>query len=156
MSADLTEKRFDRLVAKYRIDSKLRGKTKRVLWHCVCDCGNEIDVYSDCLQSGTTKSCGCLNLERDIPDNLKVDFVENTQISKIKEIKLTKSNKSGVVGVNWDKSRSKWQASIRFQGCKYNLGRFDNIDDAIKIRKTAEKEKFGEFLKWYENNRKEE
>jgi hypothetical protein len=65
-----------------------------------------------------------------------------------------KANKSGVVGVNWDKSRGKWQASIRFQGHKYNLGRFDFIQDAIDARKEAEKQIFGGFIKWYELNKK--
>lgn len=51
----------------------------------------------------------------------------------------TKANKSGVVGVNWDKSRNKWQASIRFKGHKYNLGRFTNTQDAIDIRKKPNK-----------------
>jgi len=35
------------------------------------------------------------------------------------------------------------------------LGRYDNIQDAIEVRKAAEKELFGEFLKWYENFKKE-
>lgn len=31
--------------------------------HCICDCGNEIDVRLDALKSGNTKSCGCLQRE---------------------------------------------------------------------------------------------
>lgn len=33
------------------------------LWHCVCDCGKEVDVYASLLVTGHTKSCGCLNKE---------------------------------------------------------------------------------------------
>lgn len=29
-------------------------------WHCRCECGATISVRGDNLQSGTTKSCGCL------------------------------------------------------------------------------------------------
>jgi len=37
------------------------GKTK---WRCVCDCGVEKDVYGQSLRDGTSKSCGCLNIEK--------------------------------------------------------------------------------------------
>lgn len=34
--------------------------------HCRCDCGNELDVRSDSLVSGNTKSCGnCVRIVRD-------------------------------------------------------------------------------------------
>lgn len=29
-------------------------------WHCICECGNEIDVRTTYLKSGHTQSCGCL------------------------------------------------------------------------------------------------
>lgn len=64
-----------------------------------------------------------------------------------------KSNKSGVTGVNWDKARGKWQASIRFKGKKYNLGRFNNLQDAIDARKKAEEEI---FLPYIEEHKKKE
>ena len=31
---------------------------------CKCDCGNEIIATGNCLKSGDTKSCGCLNNEK--------------------------------------------------------------------------------------------
>jgi hypothetical protein len=39
-------------------------KNGRPLWHCRCDCGNEIIVGANALRQGNTKSCGCLKLER--------------------------------------------------------------------------------------------
>lgn len=33
---------------------------KRIVWRCLCDCGNETFVASDKLISGHTRSCGCL------------------------------------------------------------------------------------------------
>lgn len=77
---------------------------------------------------------------------------DGTQPSRIALDKMPSiANKSGVVGVNWDKSRGKWMAGIRFKGHKYNLGRFDNIQDAIDARKEAEQRLFGDFLEWYNN-----
>ena len=29
-------------------------------WHCLCDCGKEVDVLGRLLRNGTTQSCGCL------------------------------------------------------------------------------------------------
>lgn len=40
-------------------------KNGRAYWHCVCGCGNEKDIREDALQSGATKSCGCL-VKKDI------------------------------------------------------------------------------------------
>ena len=42
------------------------------------------------------------------------------------------------VGVHWDRSRSKWMASIKLAGGSKHLGRFDEISDAIEARKVAE------------------
>ena len=51
--------KYGKLTTCYIVGSKNRCK----LWHCKCDCGNEIDVQSTCLSSGNTKSCGCLHKE---------------------------------------------------------------------------------------------
>lgn len=53
---DLTDKQFTYLTAKYYIKG---GK-----WHCLCKCGNELDVDTRNLNSGHTKSCGCLQKEK--------------------------------------------------------------------------------------------
>lgn len=42
---------------------------RKVVWKCICDCGNEKMVISNCLVSGTTKSCGCMENELDITGN---------------------------------------------------------------------------------------
>lgn len=146
---DLGGRTFGYLKVIKRTEGKLRGKRKVAMWECVCmRCGKKKSVYADCLLSGKTTSCGCLAEERDMPQKIKDSYINGTQVSKILS-KPTKSNKTGVVGVNWDKSRNKWQASIRFQGRKYNLGRFEDFEVAVKIRKEAEKQIFGEFLDWY-------
>lgn len=55
---DLSGQRFGRLVAEY--DTGERTKHRSVIWHCRCDCGNEIDSPASALVSGNTSSCGCL------------------------------------------------------------------------------------------------
>ena len=129
----------------------------RVYYRCKCDCGNECIVRSDSLQSGAVKSCGkCKAFEEKRVSALLESgtFVSGTQPCKLHS-KPTKANKSGIVGVNWDKARGKWQASIRFRGHKYNLGRYDSKFEAAEIRDLAEKELFGNFLEWYEKIKSE-
>jgi hypothetical protein len=121
------------------------------IYECKCECGEICLRTYNGLINGSAKSCDkCSNISR--MDMVKKKcFIDGTQISAIKLNKEpTKANKSGFVGVNWDKSRGKWQASIKFKGHKYNLGRFEYIQDAIDARQEAEKKIFGDFIKWYE------
>jgi len=52
---DKTGQRFGRLTVKELISKKPIAK-----WICVCDCGNETQVWGGHLKSGVTRSCGCL------------------------------------------------------------------------------------------------
>ena len=54
---DLTGLRFNNLIALRDSGDRKRGK---VIWLCKCDCGSKCNVPLDHLQSGHTKSCGCL------------------------------------------------------------------------------------------------
>lgn len=59
---DLTGMRFGRLKVEHRASDKiLPSGVHAVMYHCKCDCGNEIDVNAGSLKSGKTKSCGCFN-----------------------------------------------------------------------------------------------
>ena len=54
---DLSQQRFGRLIV---IKQHGRNNDKRILWLCICDCGNHIVVNGKLLKNGDTKSCGCL------------------------------------------------------------------------------------------------
>lgn len=59
---DLTGMRFGRLKVEHRASDKILPLgVHAVMYHCKCDCGNEIDVNAGSLKSGKTKSCGCFN-----------------------------------------------------------------------------------------------
>ena len=153
-SKDITGNKYGRLVAI----KPLEIKGTNTVWLCQCECGNMHKVAIDLLNSGKTKSCGCLHKETasELGKNTSSDLnsknvVESTNINNITRQTLLRNNKSGITGVYWDKSRNKWMAQIEFQKKHYNLGRYSNIDDAIKARKEAEKMLFGEFLEWYNN-----
>jgi len=64
---NLTGKKFNRLTVNYRNGSKITPNgTKRALWFCTCDCGKTINVESQSIRTGNTKSCGCLEKELNI------------------------------------------------------------------------------------------
>ena len=55
---DLTGERFGRLSVTRRDFSE--KVTRRTMWRCQCDCGNQSVVESSNLQLGRVRSCGCL------------------------------------------------------------------------------------------------
>jgi hypothetical protein len=69
---DLTGQVFTYLTALYYIKG---GK-----WHCRCKCGNEVDVDTRNLNSGHTKSCGCLRKEKAINNTIDMLYFENENI----------------------------------------------------------------------------
>lgn len=56
---DLTGRRFGKLVVQSK--AKERDKAGRVLWNCVCDCGNTFVAPAGQLNAGYRRSCGCLS-----------------------------------------------------------------------------------------------
>lgn len=56
---DLHGRRFGRL-SVVGLVGRERGKR---LWSCLCDCGNETRLPASALNSGNTKSCGCLHVD---------------------------------------------------------------------------------------------
>jgi hypothetical protein len=57
---DLVGRRYGKLTVLYRSENHLsKNGNSRVVWHCLCDCGNEVDVMSLNLTRNHTTSCGC-------------------------------------------------------------------------------------------------
>ena len=61
-SGDLTGRKFGTLIVVRRMPNRIVGKNSRVVWHCLCGCGNETDVLALLFKEGLVKSCGCLNV----------------------------------------------------------------------------------------------
>ena len=57
---DLVNQRFDKLLVKERIGTKIakNGHTE-IMYLCSCDCGNEREVSGANLRFKRVKSCGC-------------------------------------------------------------------------------------------------
>ena len=57
----MTGLRFGRL---FVIDEAGYDNQKKLLWKCLCDCGETKIISGNSLRRGHTKSCGCLSIER--------------------------------------------------------------------------------------------
>ena len=147
-AVDLAGKRFGRLVAIEPTEK--RDGSGSVIWRCQCDCGKETFQPANLLSQGRVSSCGCKRKENDVLKS-KLDYVDNTCIQFINNTdKLRKDNNSGVRGVSLH--NGKWRARISFKKKMYYLGEYRDIEEAIRVRKIAENNLYGEFLDWYNEN----
>lgn len=61
---DLTGLVSGRLTVVSRAPDRFAPNGKRrIYWNCICECGTELEVRSDALRTGSSKSCGCLTRE---------------------------------------------------------------------------------------------
>lgn len=151
---DITGQRFGRLTAKKPTGEK-DPYNGSIIWECVCDCGNTHYASLSSLNKGNVTSCGCLQQESRQKNGKKAaDYIIDNFCkdgSNVKSIvsKTPSTNTSGIKGVHWDKSRNKWIAQIVFKGKHYHLGRYDNKEDAVQVRKKAEELLFDPFLQQF-------
>jgi hypothetical protein len=82
-------------------------------------------------------------------DNRIENLREATHLQNGKNLSVRKNNKAGVNGVKWDSERNKWHASIRVNYKNIYLGRFVEVEDAIKARKIAEISFYKEWSREY-------
>lgn len=57
---DLSGKKFDRWTV---LAYTRREKDNKLVWNCVCECGNTSQIVGTDLTSGKTRSCGCFKKE---------------------------------------------------------------------------------------------
>lgn len=119
-------------------------------WRCICDCGNETVVGQTPLQTGKTKSCGCLQSET-YRDNLRLIDGTSVTILEATKSRLIASNTSGYTGVYLNRKSGKWVAQITFRGKTYYLGSYADQRDAVCAREQGEK-LHDDFLEWYYAN----
>lgn len=132
--SDITGQKFEQLTALYPVRD--RKDSRSVIWHCRCDCGNEIDVPYNNLVYCNMKSCGCRKKAHDKKLGSFLTHVAGTSLDMLKSQKVPTNNTTGVKGVYLIKG--KWVAKIVFQKKQYYLGTFSDFATAVQIRKDAE------------------
>lgn len=61
MKSQMIGKKFGRLLVLKETDER---KDRRIVYKCLCDCGNITFVTGKNLRNGNTKSCGCLSVDK--------------------------------------------------------------------------------------------
>ena len=149
-SADIMGQRFGWLVALYQTEK--RDKKGSVIWHCRCDCGNEVDVSYNSIMYANQVSCGCKQKEHMASLGKYLTHVNGTSIDAIKSKKVPTDNTTGYKGVYF--VRGKYVAKIVFQKKQYFLGTYDDIEDAAQARREAEEVLFDGVTQFYQKWKK--
>ena len=141
-------KRFGLLTVLRRSERTApRGKRRVPLWECRCDCGAITYKATDVLTNASQNSCAqCASKHAVKAAREAAGYIDGTQISRIKDRKLSAANSSGVRGVYFEKKSNKWRARLRFKGKIMDFGSYERFEDAVAARKAAEKEYFDTFL----------
>lgn len=143
---DLTGRRFGKLTV-VTLAPERNPKNGNTRWLCQCDCGNQVIVDGQNLKHGTTRSCGCLRREvsrqkmltnpklagsRSIKNFFNEEGIQYSHLHK------SKKNKTGVIGVSFDKSNNLYVARLMFHH-EYVLNRaVETFEEAVELRKQAE------------------
>lgn len=116
--------------------AKIKGTGKHILQHrIILQDTEQVDHINH--QTNDNRKC---NLRR-----------VNNQKNMMNKTKY-KNNISGVTGVTWHSRDNVWEVHIRYKDKQIYLGRFNDFDEAVKVRKKAEEKYFGKHS--YDNSMK--
>lgn len=131
---DIAGQKFSMITALY--PTPFRDRKGSVMWHCICECGNELDVSCEQLRQGDRISCGCMKEKCGQELHTKLIHVAGTSIDLLRSEKKPVRSRTGITGVYL--RRGKYTAIITFQSKVYFLGRYARLADAAMVRKEAE------------------
>lgn len=78
-------------------------------------------------------------------DNRKCNLRICSNQENICNCEIPKNNKSGCKGVYWSKDKQKWTVQVTINNKTKYIGRYTNLEDAIKARQEASKKYYGEY-----------
>ena len=85
------------------------------------------------------------HINHNLKDNRSTNLRVCTQHQNSMNQSVSKNNKSGTTGVQFDKNTNKWRAYINYNREQIVLGSYDTIEDAKQSRRKAENIYFGEY-----------
>lgn len=131
---------------------KVPGTYRTAVYECTCECGKVVTRSHSTLHAakrrGSISSCGCYSQSYLRPGNAELckkagshrkdAFVNGSNIQMTLREGTIKSNSSGHQGVTWSKAARKWHVFLGYQNYRTNLGLYEDLDQAVRIRKLAE------------------
>ena len=144
---DISGEKYHFLTALYPLPD--RSEKGEILWHCRCDCGNEIDIPYNELVYSNRRSCGCKKEEQNDRLHSFLTHIDQTSIDRIRSKRISSNNTTGAKGVYFHRGR--WTAKIVFQRKQYNLGRFFTKEKAMLARLEAESLLFDRTVEHYDS-----
>lgn len=89
------------------------------------------------------------HINGDTLDNRKTNLRIIHRKHNAKNCALYSNNTSGYKGVSWLRHLNKWQADIQVNKQSIYLGVYDDLDEAVEVRKAAEIKYFGKYSRDY-------
>lgn len=135
------DKKFNHLTLIKNLNKIDKNNSKLALFQC--DCGNIKELVFTQVLHGEIKSCGCeqgnlSTASKQKKDKSNIEFRIN---------KTQKNNSSGANGISV--INGKYRVRIQANKKLLHLGYFNNLEDAIKVRKEAEEKYFKPILDKY-------
>lgn len=131
---------------------KVYGLNRLMVSCRCCKCGDIAEYIFSRLKSGEVKQCKhCSRLNLKTGHKIAQDSrVDSTSVLLINgKRKTNKNSTTQHNGVSFMAQSGKYRAYINFRRKQYYLGVYDKLEDAVAARKEAEKEIYGNFMKWY-------
>jgi hypothetical protein len=132
MTFDLHGKRFSLLTVVQKLEQR---KNNKILWECLCDCGKTTIVITTRLNSGYTRSCGCLRVKHGQATAVRTPeyIVWQQMIQRCHNSKNAGFVWYGARGIKvFDEWRTSFKAFFEYVGPrptpKYSIDRYPNND----------------------------
>lgn len=137
---DLTGKKFGRWTVVGFAGRRVTEKSVRMIWECMCECGNKRNVPAGVLMRGGSKSCGCLKREgrkilpRGIPERnlLLRTYKKNAELRGL-EFSLTAEQFVDLMQQDCFYCGAEPKKSVRGKGFdgKYAYNGIDRVNNSI-------------------------
>lgn len=104
-------------------------------------------IYLHQLVMGKKKGFEIDHINGDRLDNRKQNLRFVTHHQNMWNLPLSRRNKSGCRGVWFDQKNDAWQVKICYFRKQIFLGRYKDLNEAIRVRKEAEKRLYGQYTR---------